>query len=539
MKTIHRRSKGRHEKSPRPRALLILDCDRDLEDTIGYRFWPSTRRGPQIIECEAFGVGGYSRMTGSVGRMADSDSPMLAAGKMVGRYRLLSLVASGGMAQIWAAKPESGGFSRTVALKVVRPEYAADEEYRRMLIDEAAAASAVHHPNVCEIFELGQHEQVVFIAMEWVPGDSIAGLIRQRTQYVPFNYALAGRVIADACAGLHAAHNAAGPDGDLMNIVHRDISPQNILLSSQGHVKVTDFGIAKARDQIHSRTRTGEIKGKFAYISPEQILGKGVDHRSDIYAMGCVLFVTTLGLRPFGRGTHAVMSKIVQGDFKAPRELVPTYPERLERIVIRALSRNPEDRYQSAEEMRLALEDWLAKSGKIVTHTDIARAVNERLNPKVRDQIQALRNANRFTPQTAIAGRDTEGEDEPDSWELPTAVSGLIQLPEAIAREAAPSAVRPQPGPAPSIDLSANDTQPSIAPRDAENTATREPTKLSNDVKAARSAPGSGQDSGDAALSGPDSSAVPGVPGDERKRQIVLAAAVVVLVVLSFFAGRL
>ncbi len=467
--------------------------------------------------------------------MSDDDelSPLLAAGKMVGRYRLLSLVASGGMAQIWAAKPESGGFSRTVALKVVRPEYASDEEYRRMLIDEAAAASAVHHPNVCEIFELGQHEQVVFIAMEWVPGDSIAGLIRQRTQYVPFNYALAARVISDACAGLHAAHNATGPDGQLMNIVHRDISPQNILLSSQGHVKVTDFGIAKARDQIHSKTRTGEIKGKFAYISPEQILGKSVDHRSDVYAMGCVLFVTTLGLRPFGRGTHAVMSKIVQGDFKAPRELVPTYPERLERIVIRALSRNPEDRYQSAEEMRLALEEWLAKSGKIVTHTDIARAVNERLNPKVRDQIQALRNANRFTPQTVIAGRDEDDVDEADSWELPTAVSGLIQVPDDFAREIAPSAVRPQPGPAPTITSSANDTQPSIAPRDNVE-ANREPTKISTDVKVQRAE----RESASQKRAEPESASLFSA-SDDRKRQFVLAAMVVVLVVLSFFAGRL
>jgi serine/threonine-protein kinase len=475
--------------------------------------------------------------------MSEAQNALLAPGKMVGRYRLLSLVASGGMAQIWAAKPESGGFSRTVALKVVRPEYAADEEYRRMLIDEAAAAAAVHHPNVCEIFELGQHEQVVFIAMEWVPGDSIAGLIRQRTQYVPFNYALAARVIADACAGLHAAHNATGPDGQPMNIVHRDISPQNILLSCQGHVKVTDFGIAKARDQIHSRTRTGEIKGKFAYISPEQILGKSVDHRSDVYAMGCVLFVTTLGLRPFGRGTHAVMSKIVQGDFKAPRELVPTYPERLERIVIRALSRNPLDRYGSSEEMRLALEEWLAKSGKIVTHTDIARAVTERLNPKVRDQIQALRSANRFTPQTAIVGRDSEGEDDPDSWELPTAVSGLIQLPDAIAREIAPSAVRPQPGPAPSVDLSANDTQPSIAPRDPGD-LNREPTKLSTDVRVARAE--SRPTVGPRTLGRPQrvdpesvSSVSLNAPSEDKKRQIVLAALVVLLVVLSFFAGRL
>jgi serine/threonine protein kinase len=492
-------------------------------------------------------------MTGSADLMSDDaehDGPMLAAGKMVGRYRLLSLVASGGMAQIWAAKPESGGFSRTVALKVVRPEYSADEEYRRMLIDEAAAASAVHHPNVCEIFELGRHDHVVFIAMEWVPGDSIAGLIRQRTQYVPFNYALAARVISDACAGLHAAHNATGPDGQPMNIVHRDISPQNILLSSQGHVKVTDFGIAKARDQIHSRTRTGEIKGKFAYISPEQILGKTVDHRSDVYAMGCVLFVTTLGLRPFGRGTHAVMSKIVQGDFKAPRELVPTYPERLERIVVRALARNPEDRYQNAEEMRLALEEWLAKSGKIVTHTDIARAVNERLNPKVRDQIQALRTANRFTPQAAIAGREGDHEDDADSWELPTAVSGLIQLPENIAREVAPSAVRPQPGPPPTGERSGTDTQPSIVPGppNTKNNAPRDATKISNDVRAVRdelehqeSQHGSSKRGVRIPVETDRSNVISpsrNTPED-RRRQILLAAMVVVLVVLSFFAGRL
>lgn len=347
----------------------------------------------------------------------------LVPGQRVGRFRLLSLVASGGMAQIWAAKPETGGFSRTVALKVIRPEYAGDEEYRRMLIDEAAAAAAVHHPNVCEIFELGEHEHVVFIAMEWVPGDSIAGLIRQRTQYVPFNYALAARVIADACAGLHAAHLACGSDGEPMNIVHRDISPQNILLSSQGHVKVTDFGIAKARDQLHAKTRTGEIKGKFAYIAAEQILGQEVDHRSDIYAMGCVLYVTTLGLRPFGRGNHAVMSKIVKGDFTPPRDVVESYPPGLEEIVIKALARQPSDRYETAEDMRLALEHWLNQTGKIVTHSDIARAVSERLSPKVRDQIQALRSANRFTPRN-IAARVSETA-SPSSWEVPTAARGL------------------------------------------------------------------------------------------------------------------
>jgi hypothetical protein len=267
--------------------------------------------------------------------------------------------------------------------------------------------------------------------------------------------------------------------------------------------------------------------------------------------MGCVLYVTTLGLRPFGRGTHAVMSKIVQGDFKAPRQLVPTYPEKLERIVIKSLARKAEDRYGSAEEMRLALEDWLAKSGKIITHTDIARAVNERLNPKVRDQIQALRNANRFSPQTAVAARELEGEEEAeDSWELPTAVSGLIQLPDDIPREAAPSPRRDQatvPVPSAAVvvraaQASANDTQPSIAP-EPEFTAQREPTRRSNDH---RLAPGDKPASEPEPARSPTSSARDSgnslsvtTTRDERKRQLLLAVAVVVLVVLSFLAGRL
>lgn len=488
----------------------------------------------------------------------------LEPGKLVGRYRLLSLVASGGMAQIWAAKPEGGGFSRTVALKVIRPEYAGEEEYRRMLVDEAAAASAVHHPNVCEIFELGQHEQVIFIAMEWVPGDSIAGLIRQRTQYVPFSYALAARVIADACAGLHAAHQAPTPEGEAMNIVHRDISPQNILLSSQGHVKVTDFGIAKARDQLHSKTRTGEIKGKFAYISPEQILGHDVDHRADVYAMGCVLYVTTLGLRPFGRGNHAVMSKIVQGDFKAPRDVVPTYPEELEEIVVRALSRNPDDRQQSAEKLRLALEEWLAKSGKIVTHTDIARAVSERLNPKVRDQIRALRNANRFTPQTAIYPRGEREPEDPDSWELPTAVSGLIPVPDSLMQQVDEPVRGSVPRP---TGAGANDTQPSITPASrAAGSDAPEPTQMSGgapaDVRTRstdRAAPipggirppsrrrpapksdGERSTERDARSESPAAIDTPSPRASqaERQKSIRLAAMVVVLVVLAFFAGRL
>ncbi|HYO96212.1 MAG TPA: serine/threonine-protein kinase, partial [Polyangiaceae bacterium] len=240
-----------------------------------------------------------------------TDAPRALAGKTIGRYRLLYPIAAGGMAQVWAARPEGGGLNRTVAIKLVRPEYAADEEYSRMFIDEAMVASSIHHPNVCEIYELGRDGDLLFMVLEWVAGDSLSGIVQRGAELQPLPDEIAARIAAEACAGLHAAHEATGPDGNPLRIVHRDVSPPNILVSLNGHVKVSDFGIAKAAHQLHSRTRTGEIKGKFAYIPPEQILGRGVDRRADVYAMGCVLYVASLGLRPFGGGATA-LGKIVQ-----------------------------------------------------------------------------------------------------------------------------------------------------------------------------------------------------------------------------------
>ncbi|MGC4066964.1 MAG: serine/threonine-protein kinase [Polyangiaceae bacterium] len=278
----------------------------------------------------------------SVRREQGSFSNLFAPGSRVGRYRLLAPLASGGMAQVWAAKPESPGFARTVALKVIRHEYASDEEYVRMFIDEATVAASIHHPNVCETYELGREDGVLFMAIEWVAGDSLAGLLHRSAGLEPVAEPVAARIVADACAGLSAAHEAVGPDGVALGVVHRDVSPPNILLSLHGQVKVSDFGIAKARLQIHSKTRTGEIKGKFAYIAPEQIGGKGIDHRADIFALGCVLYVATLGLRPFGSGPKA-MSKILAGEYKKPSELVESYPPELERVILRALQKSPAD----------------------------------------------------------------------------------------------------------------------------------------------------------------------------------------------------
>src|SRR5688500_10079189 len=390
-----------------------------------------------------------SRGTGEVSsvesRLRASDmedaAPRAIAGKRIGRYRLLFPIASGGMAQVWAGKAEGGGLARTVAIKLVRPEYAADDEYSRMFIDEAMIASSIHHPNVCEIHELGRDGDLLFMVLEWIAGDSLSGLVQRGNELRPLPEDVAARIAADACGGLHAAHEALGQDGQPLGIVHRDVSPPNILVSMHGHVKVSDFGIAKARDQLHSRTRTGEIKGKFAYIPPEQILGKGVDRRADVYAMGCVLYVASLGLRPFGSGAGA-LGKIVRGKYRFPHELRADYPEGLEAIVVKALAADPNKRYQSADEMRLALEGWLLATGRVVVHGDVARIVRERMSPDRRRLVDAIQSAGRAIPE-AIAQQLLSLSIQKKE-DTPTATSGLIVPPPGLRKTEAPKSVIPR-----------------------------------------------------------------------------------------------
>ncbi|MES1179543.1 MAG: serine/threonine-protein kinase [Myxococcales bacterium] len=365
-------------------------------------------------------------------------SPRVQADQLVGRYRLLFPIAAGGMAEVWAAKPDGGGFARAVAIKLVRPEFAVDAEYARMFIDEAVVASAIRHPNICETHELGREEKLLFMVLEWVAGDSLSGLLRG-SELNPLPLEIAARVCAEACAGLHAAHEAHDPEGNLLGIVHRDVSPPNILVSVHGHVKVSDFGIAKARNQLHARTRTGEIKGKLAYIPPEQVLGQGVDRRADIYAMGCVLYVSTLGLRPFGGGVRAV-GNIVRGNYRKPRDLQADYPEELERIVARALAVNRDERYQTAEEMRYELEQWLLTRPTPTKHGDVGRLVRERLSDERKKMIDVLFNAGRTIPD-ALAKRYLAHADKNAT---PTATSGIVLQPKGLApKKASAVTVRP------------------------------------------------------------------------------------------------
>jgi serine/threonine protein kinase len=320
-------------------------------------------------------------------------SEALARGTCLGRYELLSPIAVGGMARVWAARLHGQhGFTKLVAIKTILPHLASDPEFERMLIDEARIAAGVRHPNVVEIYELGEERGVVYIAMEWIYGDSLAHVLKPGATSTPLEPRLAARVVADVAAGLHAAHNLTDDDGRLLQVVHRDVSPHNLLVSLDGNVKVTDFGVAKALGASHKATSAGELKGKIAYMSPEQASGGAIDRRSDVFSLGCVLYEATTGQRPFrGDGEHRVIQEVIRASFTPPSRVTRGYPYELERIVLRAMAAQPIHRYQTMDQMRIALEEWLAKGGSIVTQSNVAHEVRERIGAELEKRREKLR----------------------------------------------------------------------------------------------------------------------------------------------------
>ncbi len=324
----------------------------------------------------------------------ESNHGTLAPGSRLGRYELLVPIAKGGMARVWAARLiGQRGFTKLVAIKTILPHLAAEPEFERMFLDEARIASCVHHPNVCEIYELGEEGKILYLAMEWVSGDSLARLLRpDNTATEAIDIRIACRILADTAAGLHAAHELVDDSGRVLGVVHRDVSPHNVLMSADGNVKVADFGVAKALGQLHEATSAGQLKGKINYMAPEQITGAPIDRRSDVFALGCVLYEATTGHKPFrGDGEHQVMHNILQGSYPRPAQLVPGFPAPLERILSQALSSEPPQRFPTAERFRHALEEFLARSGPLVSQSNVAQLVRMRLGRVVDDRKERVR----------------------------------------------------------------------------------------------------------------------------------------------------
>ncbi len=272
------------------------------------------------------------------------------------KYEVLRPLATGGMAEIFLARTRDT--QRLLVLKKLHPRLAIEREYVQMFHDEAVIASKLQHPNLVEVYELGLDGDEHYIAMEFLYGRDLSRLLRKmRHQRIPLLLQQAITIVRDVAAGLHHAHERVDDDGNFLNIIHRDVSPHNVILTYAGEVKVVDFGIAKANSQV-ARTRTGVLKGKAAYMSPEQAMGDPVDRRTDVFSMGIMLWELTTGRWLYRRKSELeTLKAVVETDAPRPSSLQADFPKDLEKIVMKALARSPEKRWATAGELRGALEE--------------------------------------------------------------------------------------------------------------------------------------------------------------------------------------
>jgi serine/threonine protein kinase len=288
----------------------------------------------------------------------------LRPGDTLGRYQILRELAMGGMAELYVARHIlPTGFEKVVVIKRVLPNLSRDEGFVRMFLNEARVAASLDHSNIVHVIDFGRDGREHFLAMEYVHGKAVHQLLREisRGAGIPIDCALTiARGVAQA---LHYTHERTGSDGRPMGLVHRDVSPSNILVSYEGEVKLTDFGIATAT-ALTRATRTGSIKGKLSYMAPEQVKGEDLDRRADVFSLGVVLYELTTGRRCFyAPGEFALINRVVGGKFERPSRVRPGFPAALEEIIVRALEVDRDRRFATAREFQLALESYATAQG--------------------------------------------------------------------------------------------------------------------------------------------------------------------------------
>jgi len=309
--------------------------------------------------------------------------PRAAAPERIGRYELCFELASGGMASVYLARADgSPGFQKVVALKRIHPHLAIERDYVEMFLDEARIASRITHPNVCSVFDFGESDGEYFIAMEYLVGEPLSRLHRRivanaEQRSSPLLLARMARIVAQACEGLHAAHELKDAHGESLHVVHRDVSAENLFVTYDGTTQVVDFGIAHARQRVH-HTEAGQVKGTFPYMAPEQMTAGGVDRRVDIWALGTVLWELLTLRRLFLRDTDVnTMYAVLSGEIRPPSEYRDGVSPELDEIVLKALCRNPDERWQTAREMGKALRRVLAKEQELIGPAEIADWMSE------------------------------------------------------------------------------------------------------------------------------------------------------------------
>jgi serine/threonine-protein kinase len=314
------------------------------------------------------------------------------------------------MANVWVARVTGKhGFEKLVALKTILPGLASSKRFRDMFIDESRIAAGIEHPNVAQILDVGDDDETLYLVMEYVDGESLARLMRafdERNARVPLGAIL--RVLADTCGGLHAAHMLKDKTtGEFRGVVHRDVSPQNILVNTQGVAKLIDFGIAKAKDRLAQQTSAGGLKGKVQYMAPEQALGGDVDRRADLWAVGAILYEAIMGFDPYSADTD--LSALTKIGARAPIAPLPSNVHLAVReVALRALSYEREDRFETALEMQRLLEEAMTKAGLQTTHREVGIVMEQHLAMRIEARRKEVELAMRAASQPAGGGAKHE-----------------------------------------------------------------------------------------------------------------------------------
>jgi serine/threonine protein kinase len=300
-----------------------------------------------------------------------------SAPERLGRYAISSHLASGGMAEIYlATAPDQ---REPVVVKVITRERATDQNFIQMFLDEARLAATLNHPNIARLLEVGKDGQVYFIAMELVRGETVRAILEKSARArSPLPYGVVLGIAAKVAQALHHAHERKGLNGAPLDIVHRDVTPANVMVGHDGVVKLLDFGIARGKGRS-METSSGTVKGKFAYMAPEQCMGKKVDRRADVFSVGILLYELSTLRRAFRAETdYETLQKIVKGEIAPPSSLVPDYPPALEALVQRAMAVDLEQRFQSAAEIDAAIEAVAAELGGIAGQPQLRAFMSER-----------------------------------------------------------------------------------------------------------------------------------------------------------------
>ena len=317
----------------------------------------------------------------------------------IGHYALYGEIASGGMATVHFGRLQgAAGFARSVAIKRLHPQYARDPDFVAMFLDEARLAARVSHPNVVPTLDVVSQGEELFLVMEYVRGASLSRLVRtlkQKGERIPPRIAAA--IVSGVLHGLHAAHEAKSETGERLDIVHRDVSPQNVLVGTDGIARVLDFGVAKAAGRVQS-TREGQLKGKLSYMAPEQITAGVVTRKTDIYAAAVMLWEVLAGRRLFsGENEAKVLSLVLGGEVVPPSQVVPELPEGFDRVVLRGLDRDPAVRFATAREMASELEAIVG----VAPSTEIGEWVQDVAADELRERANRIEEIERSVPSSS------------------------------------------------------------------------------------------------------------------------------------------